>query len=148
MAGSSSGRGFGLRRGRRALSEIHVVPYIDVTLVLLIIFMVTAPMIVTGTIDLPSSANVTRSSKAELPALQVTIKKDGSYLLKLRQVGSTERVVQGGELAEALKEINQDPSAPVIILADREVAFETVTQAIGKLKEAGLQRVGLLVRQN
>ena len=76
MGSSTSPRG---HRRRRMMSEINVVPYIDVTLVLLIIFMVTAPMIVTGSIDLP---RVGQASQAPVAAIDVTIRQDGSITVK------------------------------------------------------------------
>ena len=145
MAGSSSGRGFGLRRGRRALSEINVVPYIDVTLVLLIIFMVTAPMIVTGTIDLP---RVGQSSKNPVAAIEVTVRRDGSHGVRLRQKGAEEARVSRSELAGAVRALAPDADSPVIILAEREVPYDAVVQALNSLQSAGLGRVGLAVRQD
>ncbi|MFZ9081503.1 MAG: ExbD/TolR family protein [Burkholderiaceae bacterium] len=143
--GASSGRGFGLRRSRRALSEINVVPYIDVTLVLLIIFMVTAPMIVTGTIDLP---RVGQSSKNPVAAIEVTVRRDGSHGVRLRQQGAEETRVSRSELAEAVRALAPAPDSPVIILAEREVPYDTVVQALNSLQAAGLGRVGLAVRQD
>ncbi len=147
MAGSraSSGQGFGRHRSRRALSEINVVPYIDVTLVLLIIFMVTAPMIVTGTIDLP---RVGQSSKNPVAAIEVTVRRDGSHGVRLRQQGAEETRVSRSELAEAVRALAPQPDSPVIILAEREVPYDAVVQALNSLQKAGLGRVGLAVRQD
>ncbi len=140
-----SGRGFGLRRSRRALSEINVVPYIDVTLVLLIIFMVTAPMIVTGTIDLP---RVGQSSKNPVAAIEVTVRKDGSHGVRLRQQGAAETRVSRSELAETVRKLAPSSESPIILLAEREVPYDSVVQALSSLQAQGLGRVGLAVRQD
>ncbi|MEN9764238.1 MAG: hypothetical protein RL397_193 [Pseudomonadota bacterium] len=132
------------RRSRRSLSEINVVPYIDVTLVLLIIFMVTAPMIVTGTIDLP---RVGQSSQNPLTAIEVTVQRDGVHAVRLRQVGAKEKKVSRAELAQTVREMAPEPNTPVIIFAEREVAYDMVVQALNQLQGAGLGRVGLAVRQ-
>jgi biopolymer transport protein TolR len=142
---ASSGRGFGLRRSRRSLSEINVVPYIDVTLVLLIIFMVTAPMIVTGTIDLP---RVGQSSNNPVAAIEVTVRKDGSHSVRLRQQGAEEARVSRSELAETVRKLAPSSESPIILLAEREVPYDSVVQALSSLQAQGLGRVGLAVRQD
>ncbi len=132
------------RRSRRSLSEINVVPYIDVTLVLLIIFMVTAPMIVTGTIDLP---RVGQSSQTPPIAIEVTVQRDGNLVVRLRQVGAEEKKVTRSELVQTVREIASEPATPVIIVAEREIAYDMVVQALNQLQGAGFSRVGLAVRQ-
>lgn len=132
------------RRSRRSLSEINVVPYIDVTLVLLIIFMVTAPMIVTGTIDLP---RVGQSSQTPPIAIEVTVQRDGNHVVRLRQVGAEEKKVTRSELVQTVREIASEPATPVIIVAEREIAYDMVVQALNQLQGAGFSRVGLAVRQ-
>jgi biopolymer transport protein TolR len=121
------------------------VPYIDVTLVLLIIFMVTAPMIVTGTIDLP---RVGQSSKNPVAAIEVTVRRDGSHGVRLRQKGAEETRVSRSELAGAVRALAPAADSPVIILAEREVPYDAVVQALNSLQAAGLGRVGLAVRQD
>lgn len=132
------------RRSRRSLSEINVVPYIDVTLVLLIIFMVTAPMIVTGTIDLP---RVGQSSQNPVAAVEVTVQRDSLYAVRLRQVGADTKKVSRAELAQTVRTLSPDANTPVIIVAEREVAYDMVVQALNQLQGAGFARVGLAVRQ-
>jgi len=132
------------RRSRRSLSEINVVPYIDVTLVLLIIFMVTAPMIVTGTIDLP---RVGQSSQNPTAAVEVTVQRDSLYAVRLRQVGADTKKVSRAELAQTVRTLSPDANTPVIIVAEREVAYDMVVQALNQLQGAGFARVGLAVRQ-
>ena len=141
MANPIASRG---RRSRRSLSEINVVPYIDVTLVLLIIFMVTAPMIVTGTIDLP---RVGQSSQNPVAAVEVTVQRDSLYAVRLRQVGADTKKVSRAELAQTVRTLSPDANTPVIIVAEREVAYDMVVQALNQLQGAGFARVGLAVRQ-
>ncbi|MEY3016493.1 MAG: ExbD/TolR family protein [Burkholderiaceae bacterium] len=142
MAGGSSVQFRGKRR--RMMSEINVVPYIDVTLVLLIIFMVTAPMIVTGNIDLP---RVGASSADPPTAIEVIIKKDGSHAVRKREQGAKETVVARSQIDETVRSLATQPNTPIIILAEREVIYERVAQVLSQLQAAGLGRVGLAVRQ-
>ncbi|MEY2776972.1 MAG: hypothetical protein RLY30_1070 [Pseudomonadota bacterium] len=132
------------RRRHRMMSEINVVPYIDVTLVLLIIFMVTAPMIVTGSIELPT---VGKASAEPPTAIEVIIRKDGSHHLRKREVGAKEQEVAKSQLVEGVRALNPQPDAPIIVLAEREVRYELVAQALAQLQGAGVGRVGLAVRQ-
>lgn len=141
MASPITSRG---RRSRRSLSEINVVPYIDVTLVLLIIFMVTAPMIVTGTIDLP---RVGQSSQNPTAAIEVTVQRDGVHAVRLRQVGAEAQKVSRAELAQTVRSLSPEANTPIIIVAEREVAYDMVVQALNQLQGAGFARVGLAVRQ-
>jgi biopolymer transport protein TolR len=140
MSTSASPRG---SRRRRMMSDINVVPYIDVTLVLLIIFMVTAPMIVTGTIDLP---RVGQSSQAPAAAIEVTIGQDGRITVRERKPGAAERVVQRDQLAQFVQSLQESPESPVIISAEKAVRYEHVVAAMDTLQRAGIARVGLNVR--
>ncbi|MEY3953098.1 MAG: protein TolR [Pseudomonadota bacterium] len=132
------------RRRHRMMSEINVVPYIDVTLVLLIIFMVTAPMIVTGAIELPT---VGQASAEPPTAIEVIIRKDGSHHLRKREAGAKEQEVAKSQLAEGVRSLSPQPETPIIVLAEREVRYELVAQALAQLQGAGVGRVGLAVRQ-
>jgi biopolymer transport protein TolR len=125
------------------MSDINVVPYIDVTLVLLIIFMVTAPMIVTGTIDLP---RVGQSSQAPTASIEVTIQQDGQISVRERKAGAPERVVSRDKLADTVKSLQQSAESPVIISAEKAVRYEHVVAAMDTLQRAGIARVGLHVR--
>ena len=129
-------------RRRRMMSEINVVPYIDVMLVLLIIFMVTAPMIVTGTIDLPK---VRQASQAPVAAIEVVIRQDGSLTLRKNTEGEKEKPVPRDALAAAAKSISASPDTPVIISAEKAVRYEHVIGAMKVLQSAGFARVGLNV---
>ena len=128
-------------RGRRAVNEINMVPFIDVMLVLLIIFMVTAPMITPSLIDLPS---VGKANKQPDKVLQVVIQKDES--LELVNDGKTSKLMMGG-VAEAVKNAQgTDGSTAVVISADRNVKYENVVKVMDTLQRAGIARVGLSVQ--
>ncbi len=142
MGSSNSQRG---HRRRRMMSEINVVPYIDVTLVLLIIFMVTAPMIVTGSIDLP---RVGQASQTPVAAIDVTIRQDGSITVKRNIEGEKEVPVIRDELVRAVQAMNAAQDAPIIISAEKAVRYEHVIGALDVLQRAGFSRVGLNVRKD
>ncbi|NBT34758.1 MAG: ExbD/TolR family protein [Betaproteobacteria bacterium] len=131
-------------RRRRMMSEINVVPYIDVTLVLLIIFMVTAPMIVTGSIDLP---RVGQSAQDPISAIEVIIRKDGSHALRKREQGAQEQPTSKAEMIDRLRQLGPQSGTPIIVMAERDVRYELVAQTLSKLQSAGIGRVGLAVRQ-
>jgi biopolymer transport protein TolR len=142
MAGAASPRA---HRRRRMMSDINVVPYIDVMLVLLIIFMVTAPMIVTGVIDLP---RVGQASQAPVAAIEVNIRASGEVSIRRNIQGENERTVTADTLAAAVKELSPELAAPVIISAEKSVRYEYVVNAMDTLQKAGYTRVGLNVRKD
>ena len=137
-------------RGRRTINEINMVPFIDVMLVLLIIFMVTAPLIAPSVIDLPS---VGKGSKPPDVVIQIIIGKDESLALKSQDKSSP---VAMKDLVRAVKSAqNAKPAATgassavnsaVVISADRSVKYETVVRVMDVLQRAGVQRVGLSVQ--
>ena len=128
-------------RGRRTISEINMVPFIDVMLVLLIIFMVTAPLITPSVIDLPS---VGRAARQPDQVLQIVIGKD--ELLDLKTSSTTTRIGLR-EVAAAVKREQAGASNPaVVISADRSVKYEVVVKVMDTLQRAGVQRVGLSVQ--
>ena len=129
-------------RQRRLKNEINVVPYIDVMLVLLVIFMVTAPMMTTASIDVPS---VGKASQAPAEALQVNIRADQS--LSLTAPGKPERNLSRGELAQAILDAQRrNPEQPVLIVGDRNVKYEAVLGVMDELQRQQVKRVGLLVQ--
>jgi biopolymer transport protein TolR len=131
-------------RQRRLLNEINVVPYIDVMLVLLVIFMVTAPMIQTGSVDLPS---VGKSSQPPVAPLEVIIKADGSLALRDRAKGSAELGVTRAELAERLKQAQAaNPQQSVLIAGDRSIRYELVLNVMDELQKQQVAKIGLLVQ--
>ena len=130
--------------GRRLVNEINVVPYIDVMLVLLVIFMVTAPLINPGHIELPQ---VGKSLRPPVQPLEVTIKADGRLLLRDRAGGGPERVVSKAELSRAVKDKQaKSPEQSVVIAADKNVRYEEVINVMDVLQQEGVQKVGLLAK--
>ena len=131
------------RRRTRLMNQINVVPYIDVMLVLLVIFMVTAPLITTGVIELPS---VGRSNQPPAAPIEVTIRKDGSIALRDRERNSPERRVDRDSLVHELKKLQVRPDQPVVIAADQDVPYKHVVRVMDLLHSNGIARVGLLTR--
>ncbi|HEY0294236.1 MAG TPA: ExbD/TolR family protein [Bordetella sp.] len=133
----------GGRHGRRMKSDINVVPYIDVMLVLLVIFMVTAPLITPGQIELPS---VGQASDVPVKPLEVQINADGKIALRLREPGATPVDIARPELvAQVRSRITAD--TPVVIAADGKVPYATVVKVMDELRSNGISRLGLLVDQ-
>jgi len=128
-------------RGRRTINEINMVPFIDVMLVLLIIFMVTAPMITPSVIDFPS---VGKAAKQPDQVIQIVVQKDGS--LEMVNDAKTSKI-NFDSLANSvqLAQTGQTSSA-VVISADRNVKYEMVVKVMDTLQRAGIQRVGLSVQ--
>ena len=128
-------------RGRRAMNEINMVPFIDVMLVLLIIFMVTATVITPGAINVPSAG---QSSKAPDKRVDVMIDSEGKLSLggEVKEKDITEK-----EAIAAIKAALADnPELPVMIAADSELRYQQVITMMRQLREAGVQRVGLSVQ--
>ena len=128
-------------RGRRTINEINMVPFIDVMLVLLIIFMVTAPMITPSMVDLPS---VGKAAKQPDQVIQIVVQKDDglemvndskTQKINMDNLANTVRMAQTGQANSA-----------VVISADRNVKYEMVVKVMDTLQRAGIQRVGLSVQ--
>lgn len=133
-----------MRRPRRAMSEINVVPYIDVMLVLLIIFMVAAPLINPGQIDLPQAA--ARLDPAVVP-LEVRVRPNGDLHVVDRNKGGAELRVNRVQLLEVVREAQRaNPGVAVVIAGDRNVRYEEVIQVLDVLQRGQVKRVGLLAR--
>ena len=133
-----------MRRRRRAMAEINVVPYIDVMLVLLIIFMVVAPAIQPGQIDLPS---VGQALNPTVAPLEVRIKRDGAISLVDRQQGGQEQAVTREKLLQAVKAIQiNHPEQAVVINADKNLKYDDVLRVMDILQGGKIKRVGLLVK--
>ena len=130
-------------RRRRAMNEINMVPFIDVMLVLLIIFMVTAPLITTGVIDVPS---VGKAPQAPEKTVELELASDNQLLLRT----ATNETVQLS-LAQLAARVQQaqagNAQMPVLISADKTVRYESVVKVMDVLQRAGIQRVGLRVKQ-
>jgi len=128
-------------RGRRTINEINMVPFIDVMLVLLIIFMVTAPLISPSMIDLPS---VGKAANQPDQVIQIMIGKDEALQLKLKDKTST---IGLREITSAVKEAQAGvPNTAVVISADKAVKYEAVVRVMDTLQRAGIARVGLSVQ--
>lgn len=127
-------------RQRRLMNQINVVPYIDVMLVLLVIFMVTAPMIQSGSVNLPSVDNV---PAPPVEAAVILVKESGDLSFK-SDAGSMEQDVTKPELQERLKALlTRNPEQPVVIAADKAVRYEKVMETLNDLRNAGFAKVGL-----
>lgn len=131
----------GRRRGRRPMSEINVVPYIDVMLVLLVIFMVTAPLLTQGvSVDLPQASAAPVDTRDQEPLI-VGILADGSYHLSIEQ----DREVSLPELLTMVSAVMQRrPDTPVLVKGDRNVPYGRVVEAMAQLQQAGVPKVGLM----
>jgi biopolymer transport protein TolR len=134
-------------RGRRTINEINMVPFIDVMLVLLIIFMVTAPLIAPSVIDLPS---VGKAAKQPDVVVQIIVGKDEALSVKsqeqttavtLKDLVRTVKTAQGNAKAGKV-----DATTAVVISADKSVRYEAVVKVMDTLQRAGVQRVGLSVQ--
>lgn len=130
-------------RGRRTMNEINMVPFIDVMLVLLIIFMVTAPLITPSVIDLPS---VGKAARKPDKVIEVLVAKDEKLELKLDE--KTLPMLLKDIPPAVLRAQSGQPagSTAVVISADRSVKYETVVKVMDALQRAGVQRVGLSVQ--
>ena len=128
-------------RGRRTINEINMVPFIDVMLVLLIIFMVTAPLITPSVIDLPS---VGKAARQPDQVIQIIISKNESIEMKIKD-RTTALMLK--EVAGAVKNAQSgSTSSAVVISADKNIKYETVVKVMDTLQRAGVQRVGLSVQ--
>ena len=141
-----AGRG----RGRRTINEINMVPFIDVMLVLLIIFMVTAPLITPSMIDLPS---VGKAARQPDQIIQIVIGKNDKLEMKvkeqttplvLKDLAAAVQRAQGS--AQGAKGSTAATNSAVVISADKAVKYESVVQVMDTLQRAGIQRVGLSVQ--
>jgi biopolymer transport protein TolR len=131
-------------RQRRLMNQINVVPYIDVMLVLLVIFMVTAPMIQTGSVDLPS---VGKSAQPPVTALEVIVRADRSLALRDRSKGDREEPIELSQLAAAISSAQaKNPGQAVLIAGARDVRYEAVLDIMDKLQKQNVARIGLLVQ--
>jgi len=132
------------RSSRRLMNEINVVPYIDVMLVLLVIFMVTAPLVNPGQVELPSIA---KTSAPPVAPLEVSVDKSGGLSLRDRDQDSVDRKVTRDELLAAIKEKQKSkPGQPVVIAADKDVIYKEVLEVMDMLQQNNVQKVGLLAR--
>ncbi len=130
---------------RRTINEINMVPFIDVMLVLLIIFMVSAPLITTGLVDLPS---VGKSSQRPEHVVEVIVGKDGDVRLRLDGKAEGPALALTRLSARVLEAQAGNAQTPVVISADKNVKYEAVVKVMDTLQRAGVQRVGLSVKNS
>jgi len=139
------------RRGRRTISDINMVPFIDVMLVLLIIFMVTAPLLSPSVIDVPT---VGKASTAPDQVITIEIDKQLRITVKSKTSaqGTGQQTRQEANMDNVAKMVLQmqagKATTPVIINADKGIVYDNVVKLMDKLQRAGVQRVGLAVRQS
>jgi biopolymer transport protein TolR len=127
------------------MNEINVVPYIDVMLVLLVIFMVTAPLINPGQIELPQ---VGKTSNPPVQPMEVSIRTDGALLLRDRSARNpTDRPITRTELIREIKAKQaRNPDQAVVISADKDVRYAAVLEVMDMLQENEVRKVGLLAK--
>ncbi len=131
-----------MRRPRKAINQINVVPYIDVMLVLLVIFMVTAPLVSPGEIELPSVG-----SKLTTPVLPLEVTLRNNQLFLRDQAASTPEVrVSREDLVARVLAKQGRQEQPVVIAADRNARYEDVLAVLDLLQRNGVKKVGLLAR--
>jgi biopolymer transport protein TolR len=130
-------------RGRRTISEINMVPFIDVMLVLLIIFMVTAPLIAPSMIKLPT---VDTGQKPPERLIEIVIGKDESIQLKEKGKSDSMTLAQAVDAARKAQSEAANGDSAVVISADGSVKYENVLKVMNELKRARVDRVGLLVQ--
>ena len=129
-------------RGRRTINEINMVPFIDVMLVLLIIFMVSAPLITTGMVELPS---VGKSAQRPAKVIEVVVASDEK--LRLRIDGGEPQTLPMVQLGAAvLRAQGGDKQVPVVISADKNVRYEEVIKVMDLLQQQQIKKVGLLAK--
>ncbi len=130
-----------IRRRRRRMSEINVVPYIDVMLVLLVIFMITAPLMNLGVeIELPTGDAAPMSEQGD--PLMVTVTRSGQFYL---DTGDQPELIDGQTLVSTIAAIvSRNPDLQVLVGGDREAAYQHIYQAMVYLQQAGVPSVGLV----
>lgn len=128
------------------VAEINIVPYVDVMLVLLVIFMVTAPMLTQGVqVDLPHASSEPIENKTEKPPIIVSVDKQGSLYLNIveePQVPLEKPLL----LARVIAELKLSPERVVVVKGDKNANYGQVMQAMNILKQAGVSKVGLMTQ--
>ena len=136
-------RKYSLRRRTRPVAEINVVPYIDVMLVLLVIFIATAPVVMQGvTVDLPKAEAETMNEDQKTPII-ATIDRAGQYFVSI-DASSTKMPDLNAVGNFVAQELSKDPSRPVVVQGDAQVPYDAVIQLMNALKNSGVDSVGLV----
>jgi biopolymer transport protein TolR len=137
-----------MRRGKRRkpMAEINVVPYIDVTLVLLIIFMITTPMLQTGVdVNLPQAESAMVEQQEDSPPIVISIKQPAQFFIKIDN--QDDEPIQVQEInARVVAVLATKPKSPILINADSSVEYGTVVTLMAALKTAGIPNVGLMTK--
>ena len=132
---------------RGPMHEINIVPYVDVMLVLLVIFMVTAPLVTPAVIDLPT---VGKASQPRIVPLEVFVRADQALVVRARDASgaiASERTVSRAELAGVIKEARgKNAELSVLVGGDKAARYESVIQVMEELRKQGVQKVGLQVK--
>lgn len=133
------------RARRKPMSEINVVPYIDVMLVLLVIFMVTAPLLYQGvSVDLPQQAAEPLPQEDQDPVI-LTVTGEGEYMLSIGN--DPDEPISPEEISDLVaRVIRNNPGVPVLVRGDRNVAYGHVLTAMATLQQAGAPQVGLMTQ--
>ena len=127
---------------RKLVAEINVVPYIDVTLVLLVVFMITAPLLMQGVkVELPSADSAPLNTKNNEPLI-VSIKADGSYWLDVKGTNESQALAMIKE--RVAKILRQKPKTPILVWGDGAVDYAVVVNLMSELQLAGAPSVGLV----
>jgi biopolymer transport protein TolR len=136
-----------VHRRRRPITDINVVPYVDVMLVLLVIFMVTAPLVVPAIIDLPT---VGKASQPRVVPVEVFVRADKGLVVRMRDSAGRileERDIARPELAAFLDAARaKQKDLAVLVGGDKDARYESVLQVMDELRKQGIERVGLQVR--
>ena len=132
-------------RKRRLVNDINVVPYIDVMLVLLVIFMVTAPFVPTATIELPTVGAAQSRPEA---FVEVVVEKTGTMTVRTHNLPQRmERQATSELLLATINEmVGGNAALPVVISGDREVRYDAILTVMDQLQRQGVKRVGLMVK--
>jgi biopolymer transport protein TolR len=134
------------RKGHRLMNQINVVPYIDVMLVLLVIFMVTAPLITTTVIDLPSISRTTGPTAAPI---EIMIRDADAIYIRDRERSLPERRVSQDELVKLVRAKQKEkPDQPVVIAASKDLPYGDVVAIMDLLQRNQVTKVGLLAKPN
>ena len=133
----------GRKKGRRLMGEINVVPYIDVMLVLLIIFMITAPLLTQGIkVDLPNAAAEPIEAEKSEP-LVLSVDRQGRLYLSIGR-NEDQPIDEATVVARTAAVLRRDATTPVMVKADEQVPYGRVVQAMVLLQQAGARKVGFL----
>ena len=131
-------------RRRKLMAQINVVPFIDVILVLLIVFMIATPALRTGEIDLPSVGQPLSTTQGD--PIEVTIKADGTLSLRDGGTASRDKFTRAS-LVSRVVTMQQGKERPVVIAADKNVKYDEVVSLLSLLHAQGVKRVGLVAKE-